>query len=233
MSTDTLQNRFTTNGKSNASVIANSRDFFNFLKKSEKPKHDSGTYDLLKSAYTMLEKAEKDLIAKTARIKNLEELLTTDELTSLTNRRGFYKHFVRELERTNRGENEGGLIIMIDLDHFKAVNDTFGHLAGDKALKIVGQFLKDFMRSYDIAARLGGDEFIVLMPNTNSTKAMERAKLLEQSLNAISFSFNGAKINIHGSIGIREYAEGDSIETIIGDADQGMYEKKEARKLNS
>ncbi len=234
MSSDLILNKFASNGKTNTGVITNSRDFFNFLKKNEKPKHDSTTYDLLKSAYTMLEKAEKDLTEKAARIQKLENLLTTDELTNLTNRRGFYNHFIRELERTNRGDNEGGLIIMIDLDHFKAINDTFGHLAGDEALKTVGTFLKDFMRSYDVAARLGGDEFIVLMPGTNSAKSLQRAQLLEQELNALSFSFNGSTINVRGSIGLREYTVGDSIETIIGDADQGMYEKKEARKkLNS
>ncbi len=119
---------------------------------------------------------------------------------------------------------------MIDLDYFKEINDTFGHLAGDKALKIVGRFLKDFMRSYDIAARLGGDEFIVLMPNTSTAQAMRRAQLLEKCLNELIFSMNGSTIHIRGSLGLREFQSGDTIETIIGAADKAMYDKKEARK---
>lgn len=230
MSIDLLQNKFTQKRHDNLGVISNSRDFFNFLKKNERTQTDTDVQDLLKSAYTMLERAEKDLAKKNARIHDLEAMLTTDELTGLTNRRGFYKHFVRELDRTNRGENEGGLLIMIDLDFFKEINDTFGHLAGDEALKLVGQFLQQFMRSYDVAARLGGDEFIVLMPNTNTAKALQRAQLLEKELNALSFDFNGTMINIHGSLGLREYAQGDTVDTIINEADQDMYKQKETRK---
>lgn len=231
MSIDVLQNKFVSSRKNNNGVIANSRDFFHFLKKNEKPYTQTDTYSLLNSAYKMLEKAEKDLADKTARITKLEKLLTTDELTGLSNRRGFYDSFTKELERTNRGENEGGLIIMIDLDHFKNINDTFGHLAGDEALKKVGRFLSNFMRKYDVAARLGGDEFIILMPNTNTSKAMERAQVMEKELNMLSIYFKESKINIRGSIGVREYTNGDSVESIISDADHSMYKEKESRKI--
>lgn len=230
MSSDLIQNRFTEKRQQNVGVIANSRDFFHFLKKDNKPQARTDLHDLLRAAHTMLEKAEKDIALKSKRISDLENLLTTDELTGLTNRRGFYQHFVRELERTNRGENQGGLLIMIDLDHFKDINDTFGHLAGDKALKIVGRFLKNFMRSYDIAARLGGDEFIVLLPNTNTAQAMQRAQLLEKELNQLTFNMNGSTIHIRGSLGLREFQSGDTVESIIGAADKAMYDNKEERK---
>jgi diguanylate cyclase (GGDEF)-like protein len=231
MSLELQNNKFSPKHAHSTDVITSPRDFFHFLKKNEKPKAaPASLQDLLKSAYTMLEKAEKDIASKNERIKSLESLLTTDEMTGLCNRRGFYQHFLRELERTNRGENEGGLLIMIDLDHFKEINDTFGHLAGDMALELVGRFLADFIRSYDIAARLGGDEFMILMTNTSSDKAMERARLLEQELNSLSFNFEGSTIHVRGSTGLREYCYGDSVESIIGAADKHMYENKEARK---
>ncbi|MGH1402687.1 MAG: GGDEF domain-containing protein [Alphaproteobacteria bacterium] len=206
------------------------RDLFSFLRKDSHHTTDPKTRELLKTAYTMLEQAEKEISLKDERISRLEDILTVDELTQLTNRRGFYKAFKAELDRTNRGENKGGLLIMIDLDHFKAVNDTFGHQAGDEALKIVGQFLQRYTRDMDVAARLGGDEFIALMPNTSIAKAMKRAQQLGEELNDLSFEWNGSYINIRASLGLKEYKAGETIETIIEEADQGMYANKEIRK---
>ncbi len=204
---------------------------FNFLKKSPySSSFHTNTSTLLKTAYDMLETAERDLRAKDKRIASLENMLTTDELTKLTNRRGFYKAFEGELERTNRGHNQGGILIMIDLDDFKYINDTFGHQAGDKALKIVGDFLNDTIRCMDIASRIGGDEFIILFSNTSISMAMDRARKLGQSLNALTFDWKGTKIRIKASLGLKEYKKGDTIETIVEAADKGMYEQKETKK---
>lgn len=189
--------------------------------------------DLLKSAYTMLEQAEKKLNEKEKRIQNLERIMTIDELTGLTNRRGFYSAFRKELDRTNRGQSQGGLLIMVDLDFFKTINDTFGHAAGDKALQIIGCFLNEQIRDMDVAARLGGDEFILLMPDTSIVKAMRRAQALGDALNALSFEWAGATIHIHASLGLQEYNQGDTIETIIHAADEKMYtDKKNRMKQN-
>ncbi|MFP4385654.1 MAG: GGDEF domain-containing protein [Alphaproteobacteria bacterium] len=188
---------------------------------------------LLKTAYKMLQQAERDLAEKEARIQALQEILTVDELTGLTNRRGFYRSFEGELDRTNRGENEGGLLIMIDLDYFKDINDRFGHLAGDEALRTVGQFLRSTTRPMDIAARLGGDEFIVLMPNTNIGKAMQRARKIGNALNDLTFEWKGQVVRIHASIGLKEYAQGDTINSIIEQADRGLYQNKEMRRDSS
>jgi len=82
----------------------------------------------------------------------------------------------------------------------------------------------------DVAARLGGDEFIVLFPNTSISKAMKRANTLDKALNALSFDWNGDTIKLKGSLGLKEYKTGDTIESIIEKADQGMYANKEIRK---
>ncbi len=201
-----------------------------FLKKHDSQKHDNETTELLKTAYRMLCKTEKELSEKEERIKDLEKLLTIDELTQTGNRRGFYSRFEGELDRTNRGENKGGLLIIIDLDHFKSINDKFGHQAGDEALKTVGAFLKSNVRPMDMVARMGGDEFIILMPNTDIAKAMKRARKIGNSLNNLSFKWNETIIHIHASLGLKEYEQGDTIEAIIEQADKGMYENKKIRK---
>lgn len=258
MTSDIIQNAFIAKKQSQTSnkdgFFNNSSALFNFLRKThQEPEQASlsnaapikqdnlraditealekkDTKALLKSAYKMLEQAEEQLEEKERRIQNLESILTIDELTQLTNRRGFYESFTGELDRTNRGENKGGLLMMLDLDGFKSINDTYGHLAGDEALRRVANFLQGTIRPMDIAARLGGDEFIVLFPNTSISKAMKRAGALDKALNTLSFDWNGETIHIKGSLGLKEYKTGDTVETIIEKADQGMYETKESRK---
>ncbi len=208
-----------------------SRDLFHFLRKAQpSAKIRTTTEGLLKSAYKMLEKSEKEIKEKDKRIKALENIITTDEMTGLTNRRGFYKSFKSELERTNRNNSKGGILIMIDLDHFKSINDTFGHIAGDEALKTVGKFLTGTIREMDIAARIGGDEFITLFSDTSIHQAMERVKSLGEELNNLSFKWDGSTINIHASLGVKEYKQGDTIEGIINSADKRMYKDKENKK---
>ena len=220
-----IQNRLATNKPKEMHTIP---EFFR--KQQPKPPLSTNSYNLLKTAYQMLEKADLDLKAKDQRIKSLENIITKDELTGLTNRRGFYEALKKEIDLTNRGINKGGVVIMIDLDYFKNINDSFGHLAGDEALKIVGYFLQNAVRKMDIAARIGGDEFIILFSNTTITKSMKRAKKLGQDLNNLSFEWQGKTIDIRASLGLKEYGQGDTIETVIEAADQGMYQDKIGKK---
>lgn len=231
MTMSTAQNTITAKQANKGGLLGGSRDLFYFLKKNQTtPTMRTSTEDLLKSAYKMLEQAEVGLQEKDQRINALENIITTDELTRLTNRRGFYASFRGELDRTNRANNQGGLLIMIDMDHFKTINDTFGHLAGDEALKTVGAFLLGTIRDMDIAARIGGDEFIVLFSNTSISQAMERVKRLGTDLNDLSFEWEGKTIKLNASLGLKEYKQGDTIDGIIEDADKSMYQNKESKK---
>jgi diguanylate cyclase (GGDEF)-like protein len=210
--------------------LSGSKDIFDLLQAEKPVPARKEMLDVLRAAYSMIEQAEKTISNQNKRIENLEGLLTTDELTKLANRRGFYEAFRREFDRTNRGQSEGGLLIMIDLDNFKTINDTYGHAAGDAALRLVAEFLRSEIRDMDIAARLGGDEFIVIFPNASKEKAMKRAQLMGLRLNNLSLIWGIHEIRIGASLGLKDYKKGDTLDSIIAGADHGMYINKKNRK---
>jgi diguanylate cyclase (GGDEF)-like protein len=168
----------------------------------------------------------EDLKAAQERIEKLEEIATTDEMTGLTNRRGFMKSFDKELDRTNRGISNGGLLIMIDLDNFKMINDTYGHAAGDEALKLVSRTLEDHIRKMDVAARLGGDEFVLIFANAGKTKALGRAQNLAVKLNSLNLKWQGHKIPVRASIGVKDYSAGETLHELLSAVDATMYKAK-------
>lgn len=184
----------------------------------------------VRNLQTDLNNAKAELARRHNRIQTLEKMATTDELTGLTNRRGFMDTFEREIDRTNRGQAKGGLLIMIDMDNFKTINDTYGHGAGDEALRLTAQTLQAHIRRMDVAARLGGDEFVLLFSNADPVGAVDRAQKLARKLNALTLKFDGNRIPVRASLGIQKYTKGDSIETIFSAADALMYQAKKDRK---
>ena len=188
------------------------------------------TLALLKQAAKTIEDAEQQIMFQRKRIENLQKLSNTDELTGLHNRRGFIHTFERELDRVERDKSQGGLLIMIDLDNFKAINDTYGHKAGDTALRVVAKALEEDIRTMDIAARLGGDEFVLLFVNTTRKQALARAQQLIQALNNISFIWHGTEIPVRASLGLKEYRKGSQIENLFAQADANMYANKRQMK---
>lgn len=179
---------------------------------------------------TALNDAEAKLQQQKSRISRLEELATTDELTGLANRRGFMTYFQKELDKTNRGLNRGGLLIMIDLDSFKSINDTYGHNAGDEALKLVSRHLIRAIRTMDVAARLGGDEFVLLLSHADKQCAYERAQSLALKLNSLILHFQGHAIPVRASIGVKSYTLGDDMRAVLDSADRTMYRAKSQRQ---
>lgn len=191
------------------------------------------TLALLKQAHDMVEQAEEKIFQQENRIRQLEKVATTDELTGILNRRGFYDAFSGEIERCNRGLICGGLLVVIDLDNFKNINDTYGHSAGDAALRLVARMLQNEIRAMDAAARLGGDEFVLLLSHTTKSDAAARAQAIGWKLNNLSLAWAGDEIPVRASLGLKEFGAGDSTEKIFNAADAGLYQQKEARKSST
>jgi diguanylate cyclase (GGDEF)-like protein len=189
----------------------------------------SNTIALLEYANRLIEAAEQHIAEQEQRIATLTTLSITDELTGLRNRRGFYEAFMAELDRCNRGQSHGGLLILIDLDNFKSINDNHGHPAGDACLKLVARAIADQVRMMDTTARLGGDEFVILLSNTSKEEAAKRAQSLAWQLNNLALAWYGEEIPVRASLGLKSFGAGDCAEKIFNAADLQLYATKTFR----
>lgn len=180
----------------------------------------------LAQAGARIAQLERKIRAQQERITTLETEVATDELTALRNRKGFFKGFERELGRVARGHSDGGLLLLIDIENYQAIADVHTRSAGDTALRLVGRALAGQIRCMDIAARIGEASFVLLMADTPSDNAIARAQGLSRQLNRLSFVHGCTEITLHAAIGMREYGEGDSADSIFRDADTALNQHK-------
>ena len=158
----------------------------------------------------------------------LREQAIRDPLTNLFNRRYLEETLDRELARAAQ-ENYPLCIIMMDLDHFKRINDTYGHEAGDHVLRALANTLSEQSRRGDFACRYGGEEFVIVMPNINKYTAYERARKLRRHLNSLDIPYEHHSLSTTISMGIACFPNhGDTRESILRAADKAMYAAKEA-----
>jgi diguanylate cyclase (GGDEF)-like protein/PAS domain S-box-containing protein len=158
----------------------------------------------------------------------LHELATTDPLTEIYNRRHFFDLAEKELERAKRSKTPLSIIIF-DIDHFKNVNDTYGHLAGDQVLIALANLCQKNIRSMDIFARFGGEEFVILMPDTDEEAALKTAKKLRKLVGNQITSFDRKNMSVTISSGVsseKTPVEMD-IPTLLDKADKALYQSKE------
>jgi diguanylate cyclase (GGDEF)-like protein/PAS domain S-box-containing protein len=173
---------------------------------------------------------------RNARLYNkIEQLSVTDELTGLLNRRGFFQLGEREFERALRfGRPLSAL--MLDIDHFKRVNDTHGHAGGDQVLRALADCFRQNTRAIDIAGRYGGEEFVLLLPEILKSEAHQIAERLRQSIAGLSIpigSENGhsspGDISITVSVGVAALSQdGQNLTDLLGRADQALYRAKDS-----
>jgi two-component system, cell cycle response regulator len=156
----------------------------------------------------------------------MNELVRTDSLTNLLNRRAFMEGLDQEINRQQRYSNPLSLF-MVDLDHFKIVNDTYGHAGGDEVLCHFAKLLRETIRTTDIPGRIGGEEFAVLLPETDMENAVLLAQRLSQAIRSSNVKTFVGMISYTVSIGISQMRSGDSTETLLNRADQAMYRAKE------
>jgi len=159
----------------------------------------------------------------------LLELATTDGLTGLVNRRHFMERGNAELERSRRTGHEVSCL-MFDVDHFKKVNDTYGHDAGDAVLKSLAVVAHKTLRSIDILGRLGGEEFAAILPETGLEAALQAAERLRQAAAGMELCHGGVPIAVTVSLGVATLrSEGDdSLDSLLKRADTGMYKAKQS-----
>lgn len=158
----------------------------------------------------------------------LREQAIRDPLTNLFNRRYLEETLDRELARAKR-ETYPVCIIMIDLDHFKKINDSYGHDAGDQVLKALANTLSEQSRRGDFACRYGGEEFVIVMPNITKHTAYERAKKLRLRLNSLKIPYEGHELTTTISMGIACYPKnGETRQELLRAADRAMYGAKKA-----
>jgi diguanylate cyclase (GGDEF)-like protein len=166
-------------------------------------------------------------------VERIQELTITDDCTGLYNARHLYKTLDTEVYRSSRFGYEFS-VLFIDLDHFKTVNDTHGHLIGSKLLAEIGYLVKAQLRLIDFAFRYGGDEFVVLLPQTSKDQALVVAKRLRDALRASSFCREESlNLNVRASMGLATYPhDARSAHDIIRQADEMMYLVKNSTRDN-
>src|SRR5579864_2172549 len=166
-------------------------------------------------------------------VERIQELTITDDCTGLYNARHLYKTLEAEVYRSARFGHEFS-VIFIDLDHFKLVNDTHGHLVGSKLLNEIGYFIKSQLRLIDFAFRYGGDEFVILLPQTSKEAALIVAKRLLEVMRTLHF-LRDDKLNleVRASLGLATYPDdAKSAHEIIRQADEMMYAVKNTTRDN-
>jgi diguanylate cyclase (GGDEF)-like protein/PAS domain S-box-containing protein len=175
--------------------------------------------------------AEQSVLAL-ANIRLREELThssTRDPLTGLYNRRYADEVLVRELARASRESAQVGILIL-DLDHFKGINDQFGHEAGDAVLRTFGAVLADAIRSSDVACRLGGEEFLLVLPGASIDATQRKSESIRKRLKEIELSHGGLRLpRVTFSAGVAVFPDnGTAVDILLRSADAAMYEAKDA-----
>jgi two-component system, cell cycle response regulator len=183
---------------------------------------------VVKSGVTAIQRAHA---MESARADNsrLQTLAHTDHLTQLVNRRALTVRLIAEMERVRR-YNAPLAILLVDLDHFKLVNDTYGHLAGDEVLAAVANLLQHAVRSVDMVARYGGEEFVIVLPETGVQGALAFAERIRERIATHRFPISeGQEIHVTASLGVANFPSPrlDSVDDLFHAADIALYRAKD------
>jgi two-component system cell cycle response regulator len=164
-------------------------------------------------------------VTLSARSQKLEYAALTDALTGMQNRRYFDDALKEYLGEFRKIEKPVGLMI-VDLDHFKQINDTHGHDVGDEVLRAVAACLKDMTRYHDVVARLGGEEFAVVAPNLDTENLVRFAERIRKAVAGMTIVSGNVRLKITASVGLALWDCKESAETLFRRADQQLYEAK-------
>ena len=173
---------------------------------------------LLKQAHNMILRAEDTISRQDKRIAALEDIMLTDEVSGLNNRRGFFGFFSRELGLCERGLSKGGLLVAVEIDNYKVIAEDHGDMAVNACIRLAARALESEIRAMDVAARTGADEFILLLSNTTKKEAAGRVQDIGWRLNNLSLAWYGDIIPVRAGLSLKAYGKGDRIESFFSDA---------------
>lgn len=172
-----------------------------------------------------LARTQKETLMLKEQLQESQQKMLRDPLTGLPNRLAYEERIALEVNRSRRNKVPFCLA-MWDIDHFKKVNDTYGHDAGDRVLKLLSKIIITRVRKVDMFARIGGEEFVLLMPDTAIDDALNLNNQLRTSLQDSGFHYKGSPCPITSSVGITDFEENDTPETILHKADKALYQSK-------
>ncbi|ACT48672.1 sensor domain-containing diguanylate cyclase [Methylotenera mobilis] len=184
-------------------------------------------HETLLESQKKAEAAEKKINELTLKLDYISEAAHEDFLTGALNRRGMDEALIREFERSDRHGTSLSLA-MLDVDHFKKINDTMGHSTGDKALAHLSKVVKGILRSTDVLARYGGEEFVILLPGSNQNDAVTVVSGLQRDLTKNFFLHNNERVLITFSAGVAERVHGESVDSVLPRADAALYLAKQS-----
>jgi diguanylate cyclase (GGDEF)-like protein len=176
-----------------------------------------------------VERLRTELKAAQAQAARLEALAHEDELTDLLNRRGFLRDLNRAIAFASRYEVPAALLLL-DLDAFKPVNDTYGHITGDRALRHVADILRSRVRASDSVARLGGDEFALIIWHVDADTPRHKAAYLEEAVAGAPLVIGAATLDLAASVGATLLQRDEAADVALARADGAMYARKRERQ---
>jgi diguanylate cyclase len=160
-------------------------------------------------------------------VRKKQEEATHDPLTGVANRLAYNQKIESEIARNKRYQSPLTLMVW-DIDKFKSINDSYGHAAGDKVLKVIAKLLSSNIRETDFVARFGGEEFVIVMPETEINAAEGVAEKLRTTIENSEFHFRGKRVVITASCGIAEIKHNETEEQLFQRADDALYEAKDS-----
>lgn len=180
----------------------------------------------LDSLRLQLQATEKEAQRLKQLLVEQRSIAQSDHLTALPNRHMYLERLDQEYNRWRRYRGNLALVLA-DIDHFKNINDSYGHLIGDEVIKVIAAILRDSIRESDFIARYGGEEFVFLMPETNLTDATKAINKIRQQISQTNIDIPEATLKVTLSFGVAEFAEEDTALDVFGRADRALYRAKE------
>ncbi len=201
-------------------IRVNIESYKNYEEKEERISRDR--YEKMTGELALSKKQTEELKQQ---LENSRTQLLRDDLTGLANRLAYNERILIEANRWKRNK-ESLCIAMWDIDNFKNINDTFGHDAGDRVLKLFAKIIVGRVRGMDLFARMGGEEFVLVMPDTPINTALKLNNKLRKALQRYRFQYNGEVVPVTASVGIAEFKDGLETEEVLKCADKALYVSK-------